>query len=114
MKTNNSKAKKTINWKDRDNGDSRNPLGNSNFRYLPWLISDFRLGRLSFGWRGNRVFENLNGDLPTRAYGYYKEFYLGPFPESGSARVVLGQDGEVYVTGNHYRDFVQVLQLPLR
>ena len=102
---------KTIDWKDRNNADRRNPLRNSSLRCLPWLIRDFRVGRLPLGWRGNRVFENLDGDLPTRAYGYYKEFYLGAFPESGSPRVVMGRDGEVYVTGNHYRNFMRVLNL---
>jgi ribonuclease len=103
---------KTINWGDRDNKDNDNQLNTSSLINLPWLVREFGLGRLPLGWRGNQVFENKDGDLPTRAYGYYKEFYRGPFPASGSARVVLGQGGEVYVTENHYHDFVQVLQLP--
>jgi ribonuclease len=103
---------KTINW--GDNTNSRNPLGNSSLSNLSMLVSDFRLGRLLFGWRGNQVFKNRNGDLPIRAYGYYKEFYLGASPESGSARIVLGQGGEVYVTGDHNRDFFQVLDMPVR
>jgi guanyl-specific ribonuclease Sa len=101
---------KTIEWGVKT--DSRNPLGASRLSNLFMLVRDFRLGRAPFGWRGNRVFENRFGDLPTRAYGYYREFYLGASAESGSLRVVLGQGGEVYVTGNHYRDFIQVLHLP--
>jgi len=37
---------------------------------------------------------------------------MGISAESGSLRVVLSDGGEVYVTGNHYRDFIQVLHLP--
>ena len=102
---------KTINWRNRDIKGSQNPLSSPSLSSLSWLVIEFRLGRLPLGWRGNLVFENRQRDLPTRAYGYYKEFYMGLSPESGSARVILGQGGEVYVTEKHYRDFVQVLQL---
>jgi guanyl-specific ribonuclease Sa len=101
---------KTIKWTVKT--DSRNPLSDPRLDNLYSLVRDFRLGRLPFGWRGNRIFENRYGDLPNRAYGYYMEFYLGTSAESGSLRVVLGRGSEVYVTGNHYRDFIQVLHLP--
>jgi guanyl-specific ribonuclease Sa len=101
---------KTIKWTVKT--DSRNPLSDPRLTDLYSLVRDFRLGRLPFGWRGNRIFENRYGDLPNRAYGYYTEFYLGTSAESGSLRVVLGRGSEVYVTGNHYRDFIQVLHLP--
>jgi guanyl-specific ribonuclease Sa len=101
---------KTIKW--GVSTDSRNPLGDPRLSNLYLLVSDFRKGRLPFGWRGNRFFENRYGDLPDRPYGYYTEFYLGTSAESGSLRVVLGEGSEVYVTGNHYRDFIQVLHLP--
>ena len=101
---------KTIKWGVK--ADSGNPLNDSRLSNLYSLVTDFRLGRLPFGWRGNRVFENKYGDLPIRLYGYYKEFYMGISAESGSLRVVLGEGSEVYVTGNHYRDFIQVLHLP--
>ena len=94
------------------NTGAQNPFGDARLQNLESLIRDLRSGRLPFGWRGNRTFENRWGDLPYRAAGYYKEFYLGTFAESGSLRVVLGNGGEVYVTGNHYRDFIQVLHLP--
>ena len=101
----------TIEWGVKT--DSNSPLGDPRLSDLYSLVSDLRLGRLPLGWRGNRVFENRYGDLPNRAYGYYKEFYMGHSPESGSLHVVLGRDGEVYVKGNHYSDFIQVLHLPL-
>jgi hypothetical protein len=102
---------KTLEWGVKT--DSSSPLGDPRLIDLYSLVSDFRLGRLPFGWRGNRVFENRYGDLPNRSHGYYKEFYLGFSPESGSLHVVLGRDGEVYVTGNNYDDFIQVLHLPI-
>jgi guanyl-specific ribonuclease Sa len=101
---------KTIKWTVKT--DSSNPLSDPRLSNLYSLVRDFRLGRLPFGWRGNRTFANRYGDLPNRAYGYYTEFYLGTSAESGSLRVVLGRGSEVYVTGNHYRDFIQVLHLP--
>ena len=101
---------KTIKW--AVNTNSRNPLGDPRLIDLYSLVIEFRRGRLPFGWRGNRVFVNRYSDLPVRPYGYYREFYLGNSAESGSLRVVLGNGSEVYVTGNHYRDFIQVLHLP--
>jgi guanyl-specific ribonuclease Sa len=101
---------KTIKWTVKT--DSRNPLGDPRLNNLFLLVRDFRRGQLPFGWRGNRIFENRQGRLPNRAYGYYTEFYLGTSAESGSLRVVLGRGSEVYVTGNHYDDFIQVLHLP--
>lgn len=91
---------------------SRNPFGDPRLRNLDRLVPEFRRGRLPISWRGNRVFMNKYGDLPNRGHNYYREFYMGASPESGSLRVVLGRGGEVYVTGNHYRDFIRVLHLP--
>ena len=88
------------------------PFSDPRLWEFPALVRDFRAGRLPPGWRGNRVFENWSNDLPPRHYGYYTEFYVGTSAESGSLRVVLGANGEVYITGNHYTDFRQVLQLP--
>ncbi len=94
------------------NADANNPLSDARLQNLELLVRDLRCGRLPFGWRGNRVFENREGDLPSRVGEYYKEFYMGTSAESGALRVVLGAGSEVYVTGNHYRDFIQVLHLP--
>ena len=101
---------KTIKW--GLNTNSPNPFGDPRLRNLFRLTGNFRRGQLPVGWRGNRVFQNRYGDLPIRPRGHYTEFYMGTSAESGSLRVVLGRDGEVYVTGNHYRDFIQVLHLP--
>jgi hypothetical protein len=101
---------KTIKWAVKTNNS--NPFSDPRLGGLYWLVGDFRRGRLPLGWRGNRVFTNRYGDLPIQPYGYYTEFYMGNSEESGSLRVVLGRGSEVYVTGNHYRDFIQVLHLP--
>ena len=58
------------------------------------------------------VFGNFEGLLPQRARGYYRE-YTVPTPGSrdrGARRLVVGQDGDVYYTADHYESFHQVLR----
>jgi guanyl-specific ribonuclease Sa len=76
------------------------------------LVILFRRGQLPTGWRGNKVFRNDEGKLRNRPHNYYREFYVGTSAESGLLRVVLGWNGETYVTGSHYYGFTQVLHLP--
>lgn len=55
-------------------------------------------------------FQNREGLLPEEAPGYYKE-YVVPTPGNpgaGAQRVVMGQNGEVYYTPDHYKSFVRV------
>jgi hypothetical protein len=96
---------KTIRWQVSEN--SRNPFSDPRLKHLDRLVV-----QSPPGWPGNQVFVNKHLDLPPRPQNYYREFYVGTSPESGSLRVVLGWNGEVYVTGNHYRDFIRVLHLP--
>lgn len=45
--------------------------------------------------------------LPEQAMGYYRE-YTVPTPGSddrGARRIVAGEDGEPYCTGDHYSSF---------
>jgi ribonuclease T1 len=60
------------------------------------------------------VFWNRDGDLPIKPIGYYHEYDLvTPTPDGrGKLRLVLGGSGEVYITGNHYDDFRQVINMP--
>jgi len=56
-------------------------------------------------------FRNIEGLLPRkRDREYYREFLHGtkgmPFP--GPQRVVIGKEGEVYYTGDHYDSFTRV------
>jgi ribonuclease T1 len=56
------------------------------------------------------TFNNLEGLLPDRARGYYREFTV-PTPgegDRGARRLVVGQGGDVYYTDDHYRSFRQV------
>lgn len=63
---------------------------------------------------GGSVFENRDGDLPPKPYGHYREYDVAPpcLEGRGKLRIVLGANGEVYITGNHYRDFRQVVEIP--
>lgn len=53
------------------------------------------------------VFENREGRLPSKPNGYYHEF-VHPTPGDdgpGGQRVVMGREGEIYYTPDHYRTF---------
>ncbi|MEO5884974.1 MAG: ribonuclease domain-containing protein [Candidatus Limnocylindrales bacterium] len=56
------------------------------------------------------VFENREGRLPTRESGYYRE-YTVPTPgadDRGARRIVLGGDGDMYWTSDHYDSFAWI------
>lgn len=56
------------------------------------------------------VFENRERRLPSKSSGYYHEYVLptrgddGPGPQ----RIVMGSEGEVYYTPDHYKSFRRV------
>jgi len=57
--------------------------------------------------RDGVVFGNFEGLLPKHGRGYYHE-YTVPTPGSrdrGARRIVIGQGGEIYYTGDHYKSF---------
>jgi ribonuclease T1 len=65
--------------------------------------------RLRFSHDGI-VFENRERRLPAKPSGYYRE-YVQPTPGDngpGAQRVVLGGEGEVYYSSDHYRTFRRV------
>lgn len=97
--------------RDRIVWGAANPFSDPRLADLPELVKRFKRGCLPSEWR-SRTFENRDNDLPQRDAGHYREFYIGPPNVSGSLRVVLGKGSEVFVTGNHYRDFRQVFGLP--
>jgi len=74
------------------------------------LVRDFRRNNFH-GWH-SEVFENREGEFREESYGYYREVHPGPPGSVGSVRIVLGRGGEVYISGNHYSDFRQVVGLP--
>lgn len=56
------------------------------------------------------VFENREHRLPKKSAGYYHEYVL-PTPGDdgpGAQRIVIGSNGEVYYTPDHYRTFRRV------
>lgn len=65
--------------------------------------------RLRFAHDGS-VFENRERRLPQKPAGYYHEF-VHPTPGDdgpGGQRVVVGREGEVYYTPDHYHTFRRV------
>jgi filamentous hemagglutinin len=65
--------------------------------------------RLRFRNDGS-TFENRERRLPRKPSGYYKE-YVHPtegLDGPGPQRVVIGKEGEVYYTADHYKTFLKV------
>lgn len=64
------------------------------------------------GRRGSQraVFQNLEGRLPAKAPGYYRESDVWPRGSGGRGpeRLVFGREGEVYYTKDHYQRFVRL------
>ncbi|MGH3714247.1 MAG: ribonuclease domain-containing protein [Micromonosporaceae bacterium] len=58
----------------------------------------------------DQEFRNRERRLPERERGYYRE-YTVPTPgeaDRGARRLVVGEDGDVYYTADHYESFRQV------
>jgi guanyl-specific ribonuclease Sa len=56
------------------------------------------------------VFQNRERRLPKQPSGYYHE-YVVPTPDQsgpGPQRLVIGKEGELYYTSNHYQSFRKV------
>jgi ribonuclease T1 len=56
------------------------------------------------------TFQNREGRLPRKPRGYYTEYVVRTpgLREVGPQRLVLGRDGDVWYTPDHYDSFVQV------
>jgi ribonuclease T1 len=56
------------------------------------------------------VFGNIEGRLPSRPRGYYREFTVETpgSRDRGPRRLVTGSEGDVYWTDDHYATFRQV------
>jgi guanyl-specific ribonuclease Sa len=56
------------------------------------------------------VFHNFEGRLPKKPNGYYTEYvHLTPRVSGpGPQRVVMGRNGEVYYTHDHYKTFLRI------
>lgn len=53
------------------------------------------------------IFQNREGHLPQRPRGHYREYVVRTpgIRHAGPQRLVLGADGEIYYTADHYRSF---------
>ena len=60
--------------------------------------------------RDGVVFGNRERRLPARSSGYYRE-YTVPTPgarDRGARRIIAGESGEYYYTGDHYNTFRRI------
>jgi ribonuclease T1 len=95
----------------------RSPLDDPRLRDLDLTVAKIRMnGPLPAGTRRAARYENREGHLPDKPRGYWQEYYLTPRGPDGrdELRLVLGRCGEVYVSGNHYRDLRQIINMPDR
>lgn len=56
------------------------------------------------------IFQNRERRIPAKGTGYYKE-YVHPTPGEtgpGPQRVIIGQEGEIWYTPDHYRTFYRI------
>ena len=58
------------------------------------------------------VFSNFEGLLPKRNGGYYHEYTVVTpgSPDRGTRRLIVGHDGDIYYTSDHYESFRQVIR----
>jgi ribonuclease T1 len=58
------------------------------------------------------TFSNLEGHLPGRPRGYYREYTVTTpgASDRGARRLIVGRDGDVYYTSDHYESFRQVIR----
>ena len=56
------------------------------------------------------IFQNRERRIPAKGTGYYKEYVHPTAGESGPGpqRVIIGQQGEVWYTPDHYRTFIRI------
>lgn len=62
--------------------------------------------------RDGITFSNFDGLLPKERSGYYKE-YTVPTPGAstrGARRIIVGQDGTMYYTSDHYKSFRRIVR----
>lgn len=71
-------------------------------------------GAVRDGYKGNRVYHNLpRGSWQQRLPEgvIYKEYDIYPYIKGqprGAERVVIGNDGSVWYTDNHYDSFIRI------
>ena len=98
-----------MNWGLADN--ARSPLSHPLLRNLEQQVRECNQINVHRRWR-RKVYENRSNDLPPRKIGHYLEFTLTDKVEPGTYRLILGNSGEVFVTWDHYDNFLQILRVP--
>ena len=66
-----------------------------------------------FRYRQDGVtFQNREGRLPSELSGYYREYTVATpgAADRGARRLILGRQGELYYTPDHYRSFIWVVR----
>lgn len=99
----------TVFWGLGEN--DRSPLSHLLLRELDKHVQECNQYGVASRWR-REVFRNKYQDLPPRPYGHYWEFRLTQSSGPGAYRLVLGGSGEVFVTWDHYDNFLQVFRVP--
>lgn len=69
-------------------------------------------GPFPYPGKDGSIFSNREKLLPRKPRGYYREYTI-PTPRArnrGARRFVIGNQGEVYYTENHYQSFFRVLR----
>lgn len=59
-----------------------------------------------------QTFQNREGILPPQSYGFYREYTVETpgSPDRGARRFVVGENGAVFYTQDHYRSFSEVIR----
>lgn len=102
--------------RDKVTWGNKNPLSDPRYADLDAYVNALRRGKIPRNVTAGKVFENRDGDLPGRPYAYYSEYDVTPTVDGvrrDSYRIVLGGGGEVYITGSHYHDLRQIVNMPM-
>jgi hypothetical protein len=95
---------------------SANPLSDPRLARLADILKALRTNStLPEGVTCGGEFKDVEHQLPPRPPRHWKEYYVTP-KVAGVARdklrLVIGTGGEVFLTGDHYDDFRQILHIP--
>jgi guanyl-specific ribonuclease Sa len=63
------------------------------------------------GYKGGRIFHNREARLPSQRSGYYREYDVHPHQPGvsrGNERLVIGDEGDVWYTADHYLTFTRI------
>lgn len=59
-----------------------------------------------------QTFQNREAFLPAQSSGFYREYTVATpaSPDRGARRFVVGENGAVFYTQDHYRSFTEVIE----